>query len=215
LASTSGKSWSLQTATFVPPASASLKRSEILPSILSAPIRPATQLLSKKKAAPAAVKKIQVKMLKYVAGTGSVGEIVMVTPAFFNNKLRPSSSAVMISDEEVAKAKAEAAALEKETNAKAEALKERMDDLSLQLKRKAGPDGQLFGGIGPKAIVEELNKVLADDFLHHKGVRIAAITDSDGNSMQGDIKHTGEFGATLSLTRDISATFAIIVEPES
>ena len=63
--------------------------------------------------------------------------------------------------------------------------------------------------------MEELNNVLADDFLNHKGVKIAAITDKDGKDMRGDIKQTGEFGATLSLTRDISATFAIVVNPES
>lgn len=154
-------------------------------------------------------------MLKYVAGTGSVGDIVMVTPAFFNNKLRPTSSAVMISDEEVQKEIAKIAALDKETNAEARSLKERMEDLSLKLRRKAGPDGQLFGGIGPKIIMEELNKLLADDFLNHKGVKIVAITDVDGKAFQGDIKHTGEFGATLSLTKTISVKFRIIVEPES
>ena len=211
--SVTSKSWSLQTATFVPPASPALTRSEQV--LESAPVRPATELLAKKKTTPAAVKKIQVKMLKYLEGTGHVGEVVMVTPAFFNNKLRPTSSAVIISDEEVAKERAEGEALEKETNAKAESLKERMEDLCLKLKRKAGPDGQLFGGIGPKTIMDELNQVLADDFLHHKGVKIAAITDSDGKDLRGDIKHTGEFGATLSLTKDISSTFAIIVDAES
>ena len=211
---TGGKSWPLQIATFVPPASPTLKRSEASPSTFFAQLRPKTQLLSKKKVAPASVKKIQVKMLKYIDGTGSIGDIVMVAPAFFNNKLRPTSSAVIISDEEVKKEEAEATALEKEINAKAEALKERMDDLSLNFKRKAGPDGQLFGGIGPKGITEELDKVLADDFLNHKGVKIVAITDGDGMDMRGDIKHTGKFGATLALTKNISATFTIVVDPE-
>ena len=170
--------------------------------------------LSKKKAVPAAVKKIQVKMLKYVEGTGHLGEIVMVTPAFFQNKLRPSASAIMITDEEVMKEKSEAETLEKETRAKAEALRERIVDLSLLLKRKAGPDGHLFGGIGPKCIMEELEKSTNDDFLKQKGVKIISITNEDGSDVNGDIKHTGVFKASLSLTKDVSGSFGIIVEAE-
>ena len=170
--------------------------------------------LSKKKAAPASVKKIQVKMLKYVEGTGHVGEIVMVTPAFFQNKLRPSSSAVMITDEEVTRAKLETAALEKETRVKAEALKERITDLSISIRRKAGPDGHLFGGIGPKCIMEELEKTINDDFLKQKSVKIMSVTNEVGSALDGDIKHTGVYKASLSLTKDISGLFDITVEAE-
>lgn len=210
------KSWSLQSASFVPPASPTSKRSgRTFPSAHSIPVRPATHLLAKRKAAPAAAKKIQVKMLKYIEGTGHIGEVVMVTPAFFSNKLRPTSSAVVVSDEEVAMAIADANALERETNAHAEALKERMEDLALKLKRKAGPDGQLFGGIGPKCIMDELHTLLADDFLSHKNVKIAGMTYGDGKDLRGDIKHIGEFGATLSLTKEISVLFKIVVDPVS
>ena len=47
--------------------------------------------------------KIQVKLLKYVAGTGSAGEVIMVAPAFFANKLQKTGSAVRISDDDVEK----------------------------------------------------------------------------------------------------------------
>jgi large subunit ribosomal protein L9 len=153
-------------------------------------------------------------MLKYVEGTGHVGEIVMVTPAFFQNKLRPSAAAVMITDEEVAKAKLEAEALEKETRVKAEALKERIADLSIVIRRKSGPDGHLFGGIGPKCLMEELHKSINDDFLNQKSVKILSITNVDGSELDGDIKHTGVYKASLSLTKDISGLFGIAVEAE-
>ena len=170
--------------------------------------------LSKKKAAPTPVKKIQVKMLKYVEGTGHVGEIVMVTPAFFQNKLRPSSSAAMITDGEVMKAKMEAEILDKETFAEAEALKERIADVSIVIRRKAGPDGHLFGGIGPKCAMEELEKSIQNDFLKQKGIKIISIMNEDGSELDGDIKHTGVYKASLSLTKDISGMFGIIVEAE-
>jgi large subunit ribosomal protein L9 len=183
--------------------------------IISSLIPRSTLFMSKKKAVAAPAKKIQVKMLKYVEGTGHVGEIVMVTPAFFNNKLRPSSSAIMITDEEVAKERADAERLKAETDAKAQALKERLDDLTLVLKRKAGPDGQLFGGVGAKMIVEELTKILGDEFLNNKGVKIVSIVNLDGEAIKGDIKHTGQFGASMSLTKEISASFTIIVDADT
>ena len=214
-------SWTVQRATFVSPNTRTKisRRKTTGYDVLQKPAfcrsQEATLLhLSKKKTVPAAVKKIQVKMLKYVEGTGHLGEIVMVTPAFFQNKLRPSASAIMITDEEVMKEKSEAETLEKETRAKAEALRERIVDLSLLLKRKAGPDGHLFGGIGPKCIMEELEKSTNDDFLKQKGVKIISITNEDGSDVNGDIKHTGVFKASLSLTKDISGSFGIIVEAE-
>jgi len=160
-------------------------------------------------------KKIQVRLLKQVAGTGQKGDVVMVAPAFFQNKLRPSESAEMVSDEEVERERAEAAALEREYVATANSLKERIEGLDLTIARKAGPDGQLFGGIGPKTIIEELKKQLDnDDFLDGKGVKVSAILDGDGKKMRGDIKHAGTFKATISLAKDISAKFPIVVEPE-
>jgi large subunit ribosomal protein L9 len=181
-----------------------------------------TILLAKKKSspsssssAPAASKKIQVKMLKHVAGTGSAGDVVLVTPAFFNNKLRPTHSAMIITDEQVKEERARADRAERLTNAKAGELREAIGALTLVLRRKAGPDGQLFGGIGAKMIVDELESVLQDDFLHQqKSVKVTAVTGADGNRMAGDIKHTGEFRATISLTKDIAATVAIHVEAE-
>lgn len=174
-----------------------------------------TALASKKKAASApASKKIQVKLLKYVEGTGQKGEIVMVTPAFFQNKLRPAKAAEIISDEEVQEAAAQAEALEKATTEQAKALKSRIEDLSLVIRRKAGPDGQLFGGVGPKVIIDALKEELQDDFLQQKGVKIIALTSADA-AVKGDIKHIGEFRVRLSLTRDVAAELALVVKEEN
>lgn len=173
----------------------------------------ATQLASKKKSAAGA--KIQVKMLKYVAGTGIVGQVIQVTPAFYHNKLLPTKSAELISNEEMKLEQAQVAAEEKETREKANELKEKLSGITLQIKRTAGPDGHLFGGIGPKAIVDELKMMIVDDFLDQKGVKVMAITDEDGSKLRGDIKHTGKFSAGISLTKDISAKIEVVVAPES
>jgi large subunit ribosomal protein L9 len=169
----------------------------------------------KKKVAPAATKKIQVKMLKYVEGTGHVGEVVMVTPAYYNNKLRPTSSAIVITDEEIEREKSKAEAMEKEINERAEAVKEKLSDFTMIIQRKAGPNGHLFGAISQKNILSELNELIKDDYLHSKGVKITGLVDADGKKLQTDIKNLGEYEATLSLTKDKAIKFKVIIEAEN
>jgi len=174
-----------------------------------------TQLYAKKKkAAPAATKKIQVKMLKPVAGTGQPGQVVKVTPAFFNNKLRPQQAAKIITDEEVAAEDAEKQQKEDAEKAKANELKERLDEMTLTLTRKAGPDGHLFGGIGPKVIMNELKSEIGDDFLSKRSVKVDAVLDENGKKMRGDIKVIGKFGSRINLLKGISAKIGITIEAE-
>jgi large subunit ribosomal protein L9 len=154
-------------------------------------------------------------MLKYVAGTGIVGEVIQVTPAFYHNKLLPTKSAELISNEEMKQQQAVLAAEEKATKEKANELKEKLSGITLQIKRTAGPDGHLFGGIGAKAIVDELKTIIKDDFFDKKGVKVQAITDEEGKKLRGDIKHTGNFSAAISLTKDISARIEVVVASES
>lgn len=176
-----------------------------------------TALDAKKKGqsnAPASKGKVQVKLLKHIAGTGQAGQVIMVTPAFFNNKLRPTQSAKLISDDEVTKERIQAEGLQNEMKAKAEQLKEHISRLTLTLPRKSGPDGQLFGGINVKAIVSELESVVQDDYLKQKGVKVTEIYGEDGKKIRGDIKHTGQFFARIVLLKDVSVKFEIIVEAE-
>lgn len=139
----------------------------------------------------------------------------MVTPAFYNNKLRPTKAAVLISDEEVQKEQVKAVEADKQTRETALKLKEELLSKIISFKRKVGPDGQLFGGIGPKAIMEEVESMFGgEEFLTRKSVKVTSMLDADGRKITGDIKHTGEFGATISLTQDISANIKIEVEGE-
>jgi ribosomal protein L9 len=168
----------------------------------------------KKSSGPAPTKKVQVKLLKHVAGSGQAGDVIQVTPAFFNNKLRANKSAILISDEEVDKQRIEGEEKGKEIKAKATELQAKLSETTLIFSRKAGPDGQLFGGIGPKNIMSELQGLGDEDFLDQKWVKISEILDENGKKIRGDIKHTGEFAARVVLAKDISAKFAIVVKAE-
>lgn len=224
-------SFALKTASFVPPASPTITTSSPAPTLVNqarqravvkgygtfqTPVA-AALYAKKKKKAPAASKKIQVKMTKHVAGTGSAGDVVLVTPAFYNNKLRPTQSAIPISDEQVEKEQSEKQAQIEATNAAATKLKEQLeaDDFVLVIQKSAGPEGQLFGGVGAKLILKELQTNTGDDYLNQKQVKVTGVTQ-DGKKIRGDIKHTGDdYQVTLSLTKEISAKFNVSVQGES
>lgn len=175
-----------------------------------------TQLFAKKKkkAAVAATKKFQVKMLKHVAGTGQAGEVVMVTPAFFNNKLRPSKSAEIVSDEEVKRERDESQAKTDAINEAAKEIEGELDGFTMVISKKSGPNGQLFGGISPKNLMDELSTQLPKDIWNEKGVKITAVMDEDGKKMKGDIKHVGKFQAQVSLTKKLKGNFDISIEAD-
>jgi len=120
--------------------------------------------------------KVQVKLLQHIAGTGQAGDVIMVKKVFFDNKLRAQKLAKMISNEEVQQD------LTTKNNQQEKLLEEAImikdlveeytninDDVSddeatssyvLQfLDNQTGPDGtKLFGGIGPKKLIEALQK---------------------------------------------------------
>jgi large subunit ribosomal protein L9 len=172
------------------------------------------RLAKKKSAAAAAPKKFQVKLSKHVAGTGQAGDVVLVTPAFYNNKLRPTKSAEIITDEAVKQEQAEAKEKEDALIAAATEVKAELENFCLVIQRKAGPEGQLFGGIGPKIIVEELSKQLPKKLWDEKCVKIIDLMDEQGTTIRGDLKHIGKFRGNISLTSNISGSLNISIEAE-
>jgi large subunit ribosomal protein L9 len=172
-----------------------------------------TFLQSKKKAtAPVSSKKLQVKLLKQVPGTGQKGEVIYVSPAFYQNKLQPSQSATIISDDQVEKENDSKRKQQEELDQKAAAYKALLESNTILITRKTGPDGQLFGGVGIKQIANELPSGYDESRF-----KITAILDQDGNKIKGDIiKHVGDnFGAMIQLTKDIEATIRISVEAQA
>lgn len=159
------------------------------------------------------------QMLKHVEGTGRVGDVVMVAPAFFENKLHKSNSAKLVTDEEVRAQRAESATKAQEKLQSAQDTADRIKSLeSVSFTKKAGPDGHLFGGIKPKdilgQIVEKLGKSnkITTKALQGKRVKVLNVQDVDGNSLDQDtIKHVGDFRATVLILDDIYADIAISV----
>jgi large subunit ribosomal protein L9 len=158
--------------------------------------------------------KIQVKLLKYVEGTGTVGDVVMVAPAFFENKLKRSNSAVLITDDEVTEQNAEEAASNKEKRAAALDMKQKIEVLELSITRKAGPEGHLFGGVGKKDILQELKDHFPKGALEGKQIKVVSVNEEEGKEVKGDIKVVGMFKSNIALLKDIKAEFIIEVKGE-
>jgi len=159
--------------------------------------------------------KLQVKLLKYVEGTGSIGDIVMVAPAFFENKLKRTGSAVLISDEEVDAENKKKLLLQKAQLEQALDMQKKIQEVELSMVKKAGPEGHLFGGVAKKDILEELKRKFPKGALDGKQIKIATVQRVEGEEVKADIKEVGLYTSTINLLGDITARFRVNVTAES
>ena len=180
--------------------------------------------------------KIQVKLLKDIPGVGQAGDFIQTASTYFENKLRPTKSAIRVSTEEMNFELNQRKQVEMEKYNHALQMKEKIQSMDgLEIKMKAGPDGHLFGGVGYKQIVEELKKKFPSGALEGKNIKITSIVASsekkqkeaeDGKvgkkkdtssssttTSQGhDIKQIGQYKVTLSLMKDVSAEFHLHIK---
>lgn len=181
------------------------------------------------------VSKILVQLLVTVPDIGQSGDIVSVSTAIFQNKLQRSNKARRISEEEVQKLEAEKEANDQEMLDMAvktkgileEAMLENLggedncdDDadicgVALTMKRKAGPEGSLFGGVNPKMVMESLKKKYPEGSWDGKQVKLTEVKDVDGKDVKKkDIKHTGEYTMVVALGKGVDATFILSILAE-
>lgn len=142
-----------------------------------------------------------------------IGDVVMVTPAFFNNKLRPTGSAEKISDEAVAAERKEKDDKRRQVLDAATDVQSKINDMEITLKMKAGPEGHLFGSVNNKSILKELQSQFPKGAMGKKA-KIVSVKDGNGNEeLDGDIKDLGTYTARIELLKDFEAKFTVqIVE---
>ena len=190
----------------------------------------ATQPVSKKG-------KIQVVLLETVPKVGQSGDVVFVSSATFQNQLKRSNKARLISEEEVQAMEAEKAAAEKEMLEEAiktkqmleEAMVEKISDaeqcaatdgddicgVALEMKRKAGPEGNLFGGVNPKMVMDALKQAYPEGSWEGRQVKLTDVKDSDGKDVKKkDIKHTGDYTVSVTLGKGVDVTFILSILEE-
>ena len=96
-----------------------------------------------------------------IVRVGVKGDLVDVKAGYFRNYLDPQGLAVKATKEnmeELEKMREQLKAEEAENRKEAEALKEKIEALTLTKKVRAGEDGKLFGSVTNKDIAESLAK---------------------------------------------------------
>lgn len=96
-----------------------------------------------------------------VKKVGKKGEVVEVSDGYARNFLIQRNLAVQATDksmEILGEEKKEEALHQAELKKEAEALKEKLKDMTFKFHVKSGKDGRVFGSVSTKQIVEELHK---------------------------------------------------------
>ena len=149
---------------------------------------------------------MDVILLERMANLGALGEVVKVKPGFARNYLIPQGKARRATPANIAEFESRREELE---TAQAEALaaaqerSSKLDGLMLQITRKAGVDGKLFGSVTNFDITEAL------EALGHE-VPKAAI-----RMPQGPLKQIGDYDITIALHADVDVAIKVSVLGET
>ncbi|MEM7446936.1 MAG: 50S ribosomal protein L9 [Myxococcota bacterium] len=145
---------------------------------------------------------VDVILKEDVDNLGTVGDVVRVRPGYFRNYLLPrglvaiaTSGSVKQLEHEKRNAKARAQKLRHEASEVAAALAK----LSLQIEKRAGAEGKLYGSVTAQEVA---------DLLKSKGYEV----DRRKIEMPSEaIKSAGEYSIAMKLTGGIHATCTLVV----
>eukprot|EP01041_Mallomonas_annulata_P012433 gene12433-26158_t len=159
------------------------------------------------KASISAGDKIRVRLLQNVEGQGRQGETVMVSQSLWLNVLQPKKIAVKITEQQLAQEAAQLAEAAEKEISEATALGNHLKHLEmLEIPRKMGSSGQLFGSITRKFLLELLHSKADSNAWKSKHIAIVEIktctadgTSCDVNLTDHEIKHAGIYDIELKL----------------
>ena len=145
---------------------------------------------------------MEVILLEKLPNLGALGEVVKVKPGFARNYLIPQGKARRATPENIAEFERQREELERkqaEALAQAQARAEKLEGLMLQITRKAGMDGKLFGSVTSADIAEALQAAGHD--VPKSAIRMP----------QGPLKQIGDHDITLALHADVTAQIKVSV----
>ena len=149
---------------------------------------------------------MQVILMEKVINLGGLGDVVKVKDGYARNYLIPEGKAKRATPDNLKAFEGRRAELEKaqaDELAKAQAAGAKIDGLTVQLARKAGVDGRLFGSVTTYDIVEALQ---AQGFT----VERAAI-----RLPQGPLKQIGDVSLAIALHSDVVVNITVSVLGET
>ncbi len=145
---------------------------------------------------------MQIILLEKVVNLGNVGGVVKVKDGYARNFLIPNGKAKRATTSalaEFAERRAELEKLAAEKLAAAQAISEQRNGLTIEIARKAGVDGRLFGSV--------VNFDIADA-LAAKGFKVEK---SDVRMPTGPLKTIGEFPLEVGLHTDVIVGIVVTV----
>jgi len=145
---------------------------------------------------------MEVILLEKIDNLGGLGDKVRVRPGYARNYLLPQGKAKFATPENIAEFEARRAELERaasEALAAAEARRESLAGMVIEMKAKAGSEGKLFGSIGPGDIA---------DAVTARGVEVEK---REVRLPEGPLRQVGEYEIELHLHADVNAEIRIIV----
>ncbi|WP_088815990.1 MULTISPECIES: 50S ribosomal protein L9 [Listeria] len=148
---------------------------------------------------------MKVIFLKDVKGSGKKGEVKDVADGYAKNFLIKNGNAVEANAKNMSALRGQEKRAEKDAQeelAEAKALKEKLENLTVELKAKSGEGGRLFGSITTKQIAQALQK----DF----GIKI----DKRKMDLPDAIRSLGYTNVPIKLHHEVNATMKVHVTEE-
>lgn len=147
---------------------------------------------------------MNVILLDNVENLGSVGDLVTVKPGYGRNYLLPQGKAALATKDNLAEFENRRAELEKAAAEELKVAKDRaklVEGMELVIPANVGPEGKLFGSVGPVDIEQAFEKLNIE--VARAEVRMA----------EGPIHDVGEFPVGLHLHRDVEVEITVRVVP--
>ena len=146
---------------------------------------------------------MNVILLENVENLGRIGDLVKVKPGYGRNYLLPQGKAALATPENMKEIEARRAELEKAAAEELAAAKVRagtIEGMELVIPANAGPEGKLFGSVGPIDIADAFEKVQVE------------VERSEVRMPEGPIQELGEFtvGVHLHPAVDVDITVRVV-----
>jgi len=149
---------------------------------------------------------MQVILMEKVVNLGSLGDVVKVKDGYARNFLIPQGKAKRATEANLKEFEIRRADLEKkaaELLSAAEARAAKLEGLMVQITRKAGVDGRLFGSVTNADVSEALAA---------QGINVPK---AEIRMPQGPLKQVGDYPLTLQLHTDVLANITVSVLGEA
>ena len=147
---------------------------------------------------------MKVILLEDVRGSGKSGDVVNVSDGYARNMLIPRGLAVEATPQNVKQLEKKKEAIAKkfaEDKAAALEMKKKLEEITVEVKTKAGKDGKVFGSVTSKDIAEALQALGFD-------------VDKKKIQLDSPIKATGTTDVNVKLFTEVSGKVKVNVVSE-